>query len=637
MGDLVLDGVAVVGPRGPQGATGTTGATGATGTTGGTGPQGVQGPPGGTPTFRQAWAGGTAYVANDVVTHLGSSWYALASSTGVTPGTDAAKWQQIAAKGDTGTTGVTGAQGPTGATGATGAAGATGAQGPTGGVQGVQGPAGLTGAQGVQGPLPTNALLIVQYAGGWPARPATPGPVRWVRPLSAPTPVDAQPGDEMRVMPDGLISVDITPPAVPSGFSATPSSGQVYVAWNPQAEADLSGYRLYVDAVLLAQFAVGAARNYTHSGLTNGVNHTYALTAFDTSNNESQPTAGVTVAATSGADTTPPSVPTGLAAAKGGSQVSLAWNANTEPDLATSCYKLYRAVGAGSFSLLATIARATLAYVDSGLTNGTVYHYRLAAIDTTGNESAQSAQVNATPSVGIGLPAVSASPRRIYDASVLVNAPTSYADGAAVGSWPDATGNGYDLAQPTTAAKPAFHTSGFGARSKPHCSFDNGDSLVHTLVAAESATSATIYVVCTLNETVALGLIATGGATTNKCDLLCTGSSSQLVWRGINTTPIVGVIPAVAVATTYVVEVTVTAGVGAKARYVAATATASAVADGAVVAGLSALDWDAIKLGQDRGGTQKLNGSIAAVVHYAAALSKTDRDAVLQALIGEFY
>ena len=42
---------------------------------------------------RGAWAAGTAYTTMDSVTNSGATWVAITASTGVTPGTDATKWQ----------------------------------------------------------------------------------------------------------------------------------------------------------------------------------------------------------------------------------------------------------------------------------------------------------------------------------------------------------------------------------------------------------------------------------------------------------------------------------------------------------------------------------------------------------------
>lgn len=57
--------------------------------------------------FRGAYSAAAAYVALDVVTHNGSSYICIASTTGNAP-TNATYWQQIAAKGDTGAPGADG-------------------------------------------------------------------------------------------------------------------------------------------------------------------------------------------------------------------------------------------------------------------------------------------------------------------------------------------------------------------------------------------------------------------------------------------------------------------------------------------------------------------------------------------------
>lgn len=106
------------------GATGPTGPTGATGSTGSTGPAGQN------LNWKGAWAIGTAYVAYDIVSRLGSSYINVLANTGSDPATDGGThWQVIAQQGATGTTGSTGSTGSTGPTGTTGSAGPTGARG----------------------------------------------------------------------------------------------------------------------------------------------------------------------------------------------------------------------------------------------------------------------------------------------------------------------------------------------------------------------------------------------------------------------------------------------------------------------------------------------------------------------------
>ena len=84
----------VTGPTGPTGAASTvTGPTGAASTvTGPTGPAGATGPTGAdgsiADNYQGAWGAGTAYVADDVVTNDGSTWLAVAGSTGEEPGVE---------------------------------------------------------------------------------------------------------------------------------------------------------------------------------------------------------------------------------------------------------------------------------------------------------------------------------------------------------------------------------------------------------------------------------------------------------------------------------------------------------------------------------------------------------------------
>ncbi|MEQ8820118.1 MAG: family 10 glycosylhydrolase [Sumerlaeia bacterium] len=94
-------------------------------------------------------------------------------------------------------------------------------------------------------------------------------------------------------------------------------------------------------------------------------------------------------------DTTPPAAPTGLAATAGSNQVALDWADNSETDL--DGYNVYRGSATGGpYSVIASNIN-TSAYTDSGVTNGSTYYYVVSALDFSGNESADSAEVNATP------------------------------------------------------------------------------------------------------------------------------------------------------------------------------------------------------------------------------------------------
>ena len=115
---------------------------------------------------RGEWSMSTNYLANDLVTALGSSWLAKRDSVGRFPITQPTYWHKFTSKGDIGATGpqgpqgATGPQGPQGAAGAAGPQGATGPQGSQGpqGPQGQQGPAGAAGQNGATGIVDTERL-----------------------------------------------------------------------------------------------------------------------------------------------------------------------------------------------------------------------------------------------------------------------------------------------------------------------------------------------------------------------------------------------------------------------------------------------------------------------------------------------
>ncbi len=93
---------------------------------------------------------------------------------------------------------------------------------------------------------------------------------------------------------------------------------------------------------------------------------------------------------------TPPAPPTGLAATAGNGEVSLSWDANPEPDV--DYYIVYRSTLPAPTDSLAAVPAPQTGYVDASAINDTTYYYRLKAVDTEGDRSGYSVQVNATPS-----------------------------------------------------------------------------------------------------------------------------------------------------------------------------------------------------------------------------------------------
>ncbi|MFI5452272.1 MBG domain-containing protein [Pedobacter sp. UC225_61] len=92
------------------------------------------------------------------------------------------------------------------------------------------------------------------------------------------------------------------------------------------------------------------------------------------------------------------SAPQGLTATEGDTQVKLAWNANPESDL--SSYEIYGGTSPNPTTLIQSISGGILTYTHLNLTNGIKYYYRITTKNTSGTESAYSAEVSATPIQG---------------------------------------------------------------------------------------------------------------------------------------------------------------------------------------------------------------------------------------------
>jgi len=88
------------------------------------------------------------------------------------------------------------------------------------------------------------------------------------------------------------------------------------------------------------------------------------------------------------ADANPPTIPTGLtAAARGSSQVDLAWTTSSD-DVAVAGYTVFRSTDGAAFTQVGT--SPTPSFLDSSLASETQYWYSVDAFDAAGNRSPRS-------------------------------------------------------------------------------------------------------------------------------------------------------------------------------------------------------------------------------------------------------
>lgn len=229
------------------------------------------------------------------------------------------------------------------------------------------------------------------------------------------------------------------------------------------------------------------------------------------------------------ADTTAPTVPTGLTATVSSvSQINLGWNASTD-GVGVTGYRLERCQGAGCTAFSQVAAPTVPSFVDSGLSANTSYTYRVRATDAAGNLSGYSSAVSVTtssspapdttaPTVRISSPASGST----VSATTVVTAIASdnigvagvqfLLDGVALGA---EQGAPYSISWNTTTSGNGTHTLSARARD-----------------AAGNATVATNITVTVSNAQASSGLVAAynfnEGAGTTVTDLSGNGNTGTI-------------------------------------------------------------------------------------------------------------
>ena len=200
-------------------------------------------------------------------------------------------------------------------------------------------------------------------------------------------------------------SAPATVPAAPSLNSATGGNGNVALAWSaPGANGGsaITGYKVYRGTSAGSETlltSVGLVTGYTDAAAVNGVTYFYKVSAVNAvgegglSNERS---------ATPSAPATVPGAPTLNSATGGNNAVSLAWTAGANGGSAIMEYKVYRGTVSGGETLLATLGLVT-SWVDTSALNGTVYFYKVSAVNAVG-EGGLSSEMVGVPSAPATVP-----------------------------------------------------------------------------------------------------------------------------------------------------------------------------------------------------------------------------------------
>ena len=207
-------------------------------------------------------------------------------------------------------------------------------------------------------------------------------------------------GGDSAVSSEASATPQVPTPGVPSGLSLTAGDAQVDASWT--AVSGASRYTLYYSLssfTSLTASEVTAVPNltgtsHTVSGLTNGRRYYFRVTATN---------AGGESAASGEVSAMPqvpaPGIPSGLRLEAGDTQVAATWSSVSGATGYTLYYSSTETL-AGNLtrSDVTSVPVTGTSHTVSGLTNGTIYYFVLAATNA-GGESAVSREVSATPQV----------------------------------------------------------------------------------------------------------------------------------------------------------------------------------------------------------------------------------------------
>lgn len=212
------------------------------------------------------------------------------------------------------------------------------------------------------------------------------------------------------------------PLTAPGNLTAVPGDTVITLSWT--AATNATSYNIYRGTAAGGQSATPVATGVTdttfqNTALTNGVRYYYKVAAVNSGaagpmSNEASATPAVA-----------PAAPTGLTAAPGNGRVTLSWTAVT----GAARYNIYRSTAPGGQGSTPVADSTTTTYVNTGLTNGTAYFFKVAAVNVNNVVSALSAEASATPIAPPAAPAglsAAAGDRQITLTWTAVTDATSY-------------------------------------------------------------------------------------------------------------------------------------------------------------------------------------------------------------------
>jgi fibronectin type 3 domain-containing protein len=177
-------------------------------------------------------------------------------------------------------------------------------------------------------------------------------------------------------------------PIAPANLNAVSGISVVTLSWSPSENALSYTIQRSTDRSNYSSIASGiSSTTYSDSAVAGGSTYYYRVFA---SNAYGDGNATFPVSATPSAPTVPASLSiTSISSSSG--QAIIGWSASA----GASTYSILRSTSPGAESLIVS-GVTELSYIDTGLTNGATYYYKVVAINNVG-QSAPSAEASTTP------------------------------------------------------------------------------------------------------------------------------------------------------------------------------------------------------------------------------------------------
>ncbi len=186
-----------------------------------------------------------------------------------------------------------------------------------------------------------------------------------------------------------VVATPLSLPGKPAGVMAMPGNTQVTLSWDDPGDASITGYQYQQDNGAWQDVAGSSSSTVstTVTGLTNGTVYAFKIRAV----NADGPGPG-SDAVMATPPLSPPGKPAGVMALAGNTQVTLSWDDPGDASIARYQYQQ----GSDSWQDVAGSSSSTVSATVTGLTNGTVYAFKIRAVNADG-DSPESDAVMATP------------------------------------------------------------------------------------------------------------------------------------------------------------------------------------------------------------------------------------------------